>query len=345
MRRLADADTLAIDTEFVRERTYYAKLCVLQIATDDLIAAVDCLADIRLDKLFAALARSNVSWVMHSARQDLEVLVPQTGSLPARLIDTQIAAAMLGLPLQVGLQGLLSEILDVSIGKEHTRIDWSRRPLAPEAIAYALDDVRYLLSAWRELHLRLESAGRSEWFTQDCARQLELPLLPSAESIFERTKGTGGLSGRQRDAALALVRWREERAMQRDKPRRWILADDQLVRIAASVPDSPEALQRVDDLPKSLVSRSGKAILAAIRNPERAPPVRDMKIPDKKRLRSLQDQVKSLAARLNVPPELLATRRDLARVAAGQTPELFVSGWRGEVLRDLLQDFSQDPAS
>jgi ribonuclease D len=305
-----------------------------------MIAAIDCLADIDLDELFAALAREQMTWILHSARQDLEVLIPRTGGLPDRLIDTQIAAAMLGFPLQVGLQGLLSEILGITIGKEHTRIDWSRRPLATEAIAYALDDVRYLMPAWHELETRLESSSRIDWFAQDCERQLHSPLLPSVDAIFERTKGAGRLGAEQRGAALALVQWREERAQQRDKPRRWILADDELSGIAAAMPATLEDLKRITGLPRSLIERSGNAILAAITNANPLPPLRDAAIPDKHLLRTLQDRVRALAEKLNLQPELLATRRDLAQLAAGQMPEIFATGWRATVLDELIREIS-----
>jgi len=343
VRYVTDANLLALDTEFVRERTYYPKLCVLQIATGDMLAAVDCLADIELDALFAALAHGDTKWILHSARQDLEVLVPRTGRLPAELIDTQIGAAMLGFPLQVGLQGLLSELLGVTLGKEHTRTDWSRRPLPGPAIEYALDDVRYLQSAWETIDARLSANGRRPWFDEDCQRQLNLPLEPSDETILERTKGAGGLKSQQRGAALALVGWREQRARQRDKPRRWILEDDQLVRIAAARPERLADLKRLEGLPKSLVERSGNAMLVALAGASSAPDTGRPVMADKQLLKTLQERVRQIADNLGVPPELLATRRDLAAVAVGQVPDVFRSGWRGDVLGDMIRELS--PAS
>ena len=219
--RLEGAELVAIDTEFIRERTYYPELCLLQIATDETVVAIDCLAPISLQPLFESLLGSRSSWVLHSARQDLEVLCQRSGHLPMRLVDTQLASALLGFPLQIGLQGMLAEILGVTIDKEHTRADWSRRPLADALLRYALDDVRHLLPAWHELEARLIDAGRLAWFEEDCARLLATPLEPDAATIFERTKGAGNLKGRQRSAALALVGWRESRAQQRNRPRRW----------------------------------------------------------------------------------------------------------------------------
>ncbi len=332
---LGGESLVAIDTEFIRERTYYPELCVLQIATDDIVVAVDCLADIDLDPLFGALFAGDRPWLLHSARQDLEVLFTRTGRLPARLVDTQVAAAMLGHPLQIGLKGLLGEVLGVAIGKEHTRADWSRRPLPREVVGYALDDVRYLLPAWHALAARLAEAGRRDWFEEECARLLGQPLQPAPEAILERTRGAGGLQGDQRAAALALVGWREARAMARNKPRRWILDDDQLVRIAQARPDSVEALQQVAGLPAKLAARSGKAIVAAIQDAEPAADSPDRAVPDKARVKALQAEVRQRAEALGIKPELLATRRDIALAAGGGTPDAFVSGWRGEILSDL----------
>lgn len=333
---LASATRIAIDTEFVRERTYYPELCVLQIAHADTVVAIDCLAQADLDPLYDALFDGDKAWLLHSARQDLEVLFNRAGQLPAKLIDTQIAAALLGHPLQIGLKGLLEAELGISLGKEHTRADWSARPLAPAVVGYALDDVRYLEAAWENLRAKLEAKDRLAWFEEDCERQLNLPLEPEAATILERTRGAGGLRGRERGAALALVAWREQRAKQRDKPRRWILADDQLVTIAAALPADPAALARLPGLPAKLAERSGAAILAAIEQAdtvdERPAPI----VPDKARVKALQAEVKTRAAELGIASELLATRRDIAAAAAGQPTEAFSSGWRAEILRDLL---------
>lgn len=335
VQRIADTDLYALDTEFIREQTYYPELCVLQIATDETIAAVDCLADIDLDLLLDALLVQGKTWLLHSARQDLEVIFNRKGKLAEKLIDTQIGTALLGYPLQIGLQGLLKEVLGVAIEKEHTRADWSRRPLPAAVLSYALDDVRYLLPAWRELEGRLQSQGRLTWFEEDCDRQLKLPIEPDAVTILERTKGTGSLRGKQRAAALALTAWREERAKQRNRPRRWILADDQLARIAVALPESEADLQQVPDLPPKLVARSGQALISVVQQAEPTADLPDIAPPDKSVVKSLQSEVKTRAEALGIQPELLATRRDIVLAASGQSPATFTTGWRQSVLGDL----------
>jgi len=340
--RLSGQPVLAIDTEFVRERTYHPELCVLQVATDDFVAAIDCLAPVDLEPLFAALYAETRAWLLHSSRQDLEVLEHRAGRQPRRLIDTQLASALIGMPLQVGLQTMLAEILNVSIGKEHTRADWSLRPLPEAVLRYALDDVRYLPAAARALEERLAAAGRLDWFVEDCARLLATPIFPDPAAILERTKGAGGLKGKQRSAAIALVAWRESRARERNRPRRWILADEPLVRIAFELPKTRSALERIPELPPRLLANAAEAILAAIEHAGPPVEISDEGPPDKERVRALQAAIRDRATELGILPELLATRRDIALVVSGQLPEALAKGWRSVVLGDLVGPLSRD---
>jgi ribonuclease D len=343
--RIANQSLVALDTEFVRERTYFPELCVLQVATTDSIAAVDCLSAIDLEPLFATLYSEDKCWLLHSARQDLEVLYYRSGKLPARLIDTQIAAGLLGSPPQMGLQALLEKVLGVTIEKEHTRADWSRRPLAEALERYALEDVHYLIPAWRQLEAELESRGRRAWLDEDCARQLAIPIEADVATVYERTKGAAALRGKRRAAALALLDWREQRARRVNKPRRWILADDELVRIAAALPASQTDLERVQGLPPGVVARSGRELVAAIRDAKPIENGEERLPPEKAIVKSLQSEVRARADALGIQPELLATRRDIATTASGRIPESLSSGWRRDVLGEILDNVNRDPAS
>lgn len=343
-QRIEPAGRVAVDTEFIRESTYYPQLCLLQIATADTIAAVDCLADIDTKPLFDALHAGGKPWILHSARQDLEVVAHYSGRLPAKLVDTQIAASLLGFPLQVGLQPLVADVLGVALGKEHTRADWSRRPLADAVLDYALDDVRYLLGLSSVLEERLAALGRLSWLEEDCARQLALPIYPDSLSILERTRGAGGLRGAGRATALALVEWREARARAADRPRRWILPDDQIVAIALAMPQTPAELAAIPGLTPRLLKRSGEALLGAVAGAGRAPERADSAPPDKTVMKRLQAEVKARAEALGIQTEVLATRREIGAVAQGITPETMTVGWRGGVLADLGRLVSQDRA-
>ena len=336
---ISNSSIIALDTEFVRERTYYPELCLVQVATDELITCVDCLAPIDLGPFFEALLRTDCTWVLHSARQDLEVIWNRTQRLPANLIDTQIAGALIGLPPQLGLQGLLERLLGVNVEKAHTRADWSQRPLPAPVLDYALDDVRHLLASWRVLSEKLDELGRLRWFEEDSRRQLETPPISEPLALFERMRGTNALPMENQVAALALVAWREQEAQARDRPRRWILGDDQLLRIARRLPATVVELGAISDLPKKLAARSGDAIIAALKqaDPGDMGALTEMQSqrerPDRVLLKALQAEVKAQAERLDVHPEVLATRRDLAAVAAGQRPAILSSGWRAELMQ------------
>lgn len=335
---LDGADLVAVDTEFVRESTYFAKLCLIQLATDKLVTCIDCLAAIDPTPLFARLLDPNITWIVHSGRQDLEVVWHATGAKPARVYDTQIAAALLGEPPQIGLREILAASLRVEIGKSLTRTNWAKRPLGSAALEYALDDVRYLLDLWRSLSQRLVSVHRLDWFIEDCNRALETSLEPDLPTLFQRTKGTGRLREQSVNAALALLDWREERARRADRPRRWILSDETLVALAARRPRNLAELKEIEGLAEGTLNKSGNAILAAIASSDASPytelPVeRDAARPDAGLLKSLQSQVRECASRLGIEPEVLAAKRDMTACVLGSPPDRLTSGWRAEHLQ------------
>jgi ribonuclease D len=333
---------VAIDTEFVRERTYYPELCLIQLGADDFVACIDCLAGLELGAFLETLLRPNCTWVLHSARQDLEVVWNLTHALPARVIDTQIASSLLGFPPQLGLQGLLAELFDVQIEKVYTRTDWSRRPLPAAALAYAFDDVRFLLRAWHELRGRLVALDRLEWFEEDCRHLVTEPPVSEGTAIFQRLPGIAALKLGELCAALALVEWRERRAREANRPRRWILGDDQLLDIARTVPESMVQLRSIPELPRRLIAGFGPELLALIAESDSAATrskVESLLVdhsPDRARLAKVRAAVKECAARLGLDSTVLATRRDIAALAAGLKPAGVLPGWRARELEPLL---------
>jgi len=338
---LGDASLAAVDTEFVREKTYFPQLCLIQIAAGDQVACIDCLANLNLEPLYARLFDANFTWVLHSASQDLEVIFQRTGRMPPRLIDTQVAAAFTGYPPQVGLEGLLQRALGVELGESFARTDWSRRPLPEPALRYALDDVRYLLAAWDKLDAELRRLGRREWLTEDCSRMLADEPVADTTSVWSRLKGVHALPFASQCAALALVRWRETAAQTSDRPRRWLLADEVLLDIAAALPTDAAALGTL--APSKFMVRSAPALLAALASRAHAEVQAVVRAnaaqvaPDKATVKSLQERVRQRAAVLGIEPELLATRRDLAALALGNPPEHLRTGWRAQELAPLLE--------
>ena len=336
---LASVSRAAVDTEFVRESTYYPQLCLIQVATADEVACVDVLAALDLEPLFAQLFRPDFTWVVHSASQDLEVIYQRTQRMPPRLVDTQVAAALTGYPPQVGLEGLLERTLGVVLGESFARTDWSRRPLPEAPLRYALDDVRYLLAACDRLDAELARLGRSDWLREDCERLLAERPVADATAVWSRLKGVHGLSFASQCAALALVRWRETAAQRSDRPRRWLLADDVLLAIAAALPGDADTLGRFAQ--GKFMARNAGAVLAAIASRDEAALQSEVRAnaaapaPDKHAVKALQEQVRHRAAALGIEPEILATRRDLVGVALNDAPPHLRTGWRSRELAEL----------
>ncbi len=345
---IATEPALAIDTEFVREKTYYPKLCLIQLATPKLTACIDCIADIDLAPLFNRLFKTGCMWVLHSARQDLEVTYQQGKQLPPALVDTQIAAALLGYTPQISLQDLLTEELGVDLDKGFARSDWSRRPLPEAAVRYALDDVRYLLPLWQILTQKLGVLQRADWLKEDCLTALNTPPITPPLTLWTRLRGLRSMGPQPRCAALALVNWRERYAQSLDRPRRWIMSDELLLRIAKSLPEDLESLQAVAEMPKRLVDRSGHELLSALQDSNGAdqralvethlPPER----PQKRQLQALHERVRARADDLGLHSEVLATRKEMSEFLVGRPTDRIVDGWRQPELQSLLADHAEN---
>jgi ribonuclease D len=340
--RLATQPRIGLDTEFLRERTYRAQLCLLQIASPTEALCVDPLALPDLAPLDSVLTAGSVLKVMHASRQDLEVLLPVAG-LTRPVFDTQLAASLTGLPAQVGYADAVRRLLGTELAKSHTRTDWSRRPLSAAQVEYALDDVRYLLPLAHELESQLERLGRLDWLREDLrALADEGTLTLDPDDAWQRLKGLRELDPARERLARALAAWRERSAIAHNRPRGWILDDTVLRAMVMQVPRTLEALALVPDMPAGLVRRRGEELLECVRQaqvPDPAPPAPPRLRPDPLQAalaRKLADITQAVARELHLTPEVLATRRDLERLAAGQREGALLRGWRGQVLGERL---------
>ena len=338
----ADAG-LALDTEFVRERTYYPKLCLVQVAAGDSLALIDPLAIPDARALVTALADPRRPKLLHAARQDIEALLPLTGAPLAPVFDTQIAAALLGFASQVGYADLVRQLLGVELAKGHARTDWARRPLSPEQLAYAADDVRYLPELAALLDERLAASGRRAWMEEESAALTDISLyrvLPA--EAWRRLKGLERMKPAAQAALAALARWREERAMSRDLPRGWVLPDAALYDIAQARPRTREELSRIASVPRATADRAGGEILQVLAGASGAPaePLAGdgpRAAPEQLRmLKVLQKRLQAIAEELKLQPEVLATRRDLMALLRGERELPVLSGWRRKVIGEPL---------
>jgi ribonuclease D len=333
---------VAIDTEFVRERTYYPRLCLVQAAIGGEILLVDALAIPDGGALARDLAGAGRPKLVHAARQDIEALLPLTGTPLAPVFDTQQAAALLGFSAQAGYAELVREVLGVELAKGHARTDWARRPLSAEQLAYAADDVRYLAPLVDALEARLRAAGRRGWLDEESAALGDLALYRvEPEGAWRRLKGLERLEPRAFAAARALAAWRERRAMARNLPRGWILPDGAILELAAVRPRTREALARVAGVPAGTAARAADELLAAVAaepgGDDREFEAAGRPGPEQLRLQKrLQARLGEFAKELAIQPEVLAARRELAALARGERDVPVMRGWRREVVGERL---------
>ena len=338
-RALEGSAWIALDTEFLRERTYYARLCLIQIGAPGIVACIDPLALEQLEPLHALLENPGLRKVLHAARQDLEVFNDLRGVVAAPLFDTQIAAAYLGYDDQIGYAALVTAITGVILDKTHTRTDWSKRPLSAAQHQYAEDDVRYLMPVYEALHERLAAAGRLAWVTDDCARLTEPALYANGPAeAWRRLRGGAELPATNQQMLRALAAFREQTAQARNLPRGWVLRDEVLFELARLAPQKHAELASIRGLEDGARQRWGDGILDSIEQGRRAEPLliwerQAPATPEQNALgKRLMELVRNVAQQHELAPAVLATRRDVEKLVRGAEPASVLRGWRAELL-------------
>ena len=341
-RSLADETYVTVDTEFLRENTYWPKLCLVQLAGAHEAAAVDALAPgIDLQPLLDLLADEDVLKVFHAARQDLEIFYKLMGRVPAPLFDTQVAAMVCGFGDSIAYDRLVQALTGETVDKASRFTNWAGRPLTDAQLDYALSDVTHLRDVYAGLSRRLEESGRTEWLDDEMAilndpasyeTDPELAYL----RIKSRTNKPRFVAVLQKVAA-----WREREAQGRDQPRNWVLRDDALMNIAAQAPVTVQALSRVRGLGKGQAEgRIGREIMAAVQAGLDVPPDERPKArapaPEGARATAAADLLKVLLKaccdKHDVAPKLIASSSDLDRLSAGERDGIqALDGWRREV--------------
>jgi len=341
----ADDGVLAIDTEFERQRTYFAELCLVQLACGGNVACIDTLALGSTQTLAALFGRPDKRKIIHAARQDLEVLLYAGAAVAAPIEDTQIAAALAGYSDQIGYADLVREILGVAVDKSQTRTDWRRRPLSAAQLDYAADDVRFLPELAAVLRERLDSLGRLAWYAEDCQDINAVALLdPPVSDAWQRVKGLGGLSGVTLARGIALATWREEQARARNLPRGWVLKDNELLAVVTRMPGNTRELTAVLDDNPAFVRRDGADVLELLAATD--PSMLPAALPEPPPTPAQREQAKACASamrgrakELGLEPAVLLTRREIESIVAGRVPSRLSSGWRGQVLGDVVAKF------
>ncbi len=340
---------LAIDTEFVRERTYYPEPCLLQLANEHTVACVDLLAVSELGPLAALLTDPDMVKVFHDASQDLELLYRLFGSVPGPIFDTQVAATLLGYGDQIGYAALAKKMLDVDLDKSHSRTDWRQRPLTDAQIRYAGDDVRYLREIYRRQHQTLHELNRLDWLEADFTAATDPKRYrPDPDSAWKRLKRMHTLKGAQLAIAGDLAAWREREAMESNRPRRWVLADDALLDMARRGPKSEADLKRMRGLNQAQIDRYGASWLACVRRGREIPREAWPKPEFRVRLGPSQEALVDAAMAIvklcghehSVSPGSLASKRELEALIAGQSDDSpLLSGWRHQIVGSSIERF------
>ena len=338
------ASLLAVDTEFVRERTYYADLGLVQISDGQTVWLIDPLGDGELAPLRRLLADQNITKLLHSPSEDLEVLQHVTGELPVPMVDSQLACSLLGQPLQLGYHKAAEWLLNVPIDKDLTRSNWLARPLRPELLRYAALDVCVLPMMWDLLRGRLEQLGRLSWLQEDCQRAVDAAraTTPGAER-WRRIKGIGRLGGSELAVLQALAAWREEEAERRNRPRGFILSDPVLLAIAGERITNTSGLAALDGLHPRVRQRHGQQLVRLVESTLAsgrqlsAPPQADPR--ERALLKELRSVVAAAAERLELDPTVLAAKRDLEALLFHRDPDWLperLRGWRRAEVGEAL---------
>ncbi len=337
---------VTVDTEFMREKTFWPILCLIQMAGEDRAAIIDPMAEgMDLSPFFDLMADEDVLKVFHAGRQDIEIIHHLSGVIPHPLFDTQVAAMVCGFGDQVGYEALVNRLAKAHIDKSSRFTDWSRRPLTEKQLAYALSDVTHLRVIYRKLCDQLKKSGREPWLKE------EMDILTSPETYAQHPEDAWKRikfrprNARQLAALQELAAWREREAQRRDQPRRRILKDEALTELATQMPETERDLARMRTISDSLAkSRSGREILEAIARAKALPKDRLPAMPERPRpgpegasamADVLKLALKIVSEREHIAPRLIASAKDVERIASGDRDVPALKGWRRKVYGDI----------
>lgn len=337
---------LAIDTEFLREKTYYPKLCLLQLSADDKVAVVDPFSIVTFDPLKPLFEDEAAVKLFHAGGQDLEIIYHEMGILPKPIFDTQIAAALLGHTQQIGLASLIHAELGVQLKKIDSFTDWSQRPLSDSQLQYAAEDVIYLPQLYDKMVAKLKEKGRLEWLANDF-EELSDPAHYAVDERerYKRLKRVTSLSRRQLAAAREVASWRELTAQKRNLPRKWVLTDEQIVEACKREPRSLNDLYMVRGVREKLPVKDARAVLSlmvsALDSPPDAWPEPDKPSKSERNVDFQLDlmmalvRLRSKESGIAIPT--LAAHDDMVKLARGYRENVeLLRGWRRAIVGDEL---------
>ena len=328
--KISGSGHIAIDTEFKRTNTYFPILCLIQIASDEFLEIIDPLSINNFQPLINLLKNHKITWIFHSARQDLELIFNEFGLLPKKIFDTQIAANFLDFDYQISYQSIIEKICNVSLEKKYTRIDWSKRPIPSGAIEYAVDDVRYLIELKDFLEKSLINEQKLDWAEEEFNLILEENLYePNIFKSWKKIKGFSNINKNKYQYAFAISAWREQRAIKKNKPRKWILSDEQIYSLMIG---------------KYSLSKSKKQDLDSfcdhfkneINNFKFDKKTNILTKLESEQKKQLQSSLVAIANQYNLKPEVLFNKKSIISFIKTRQKANFQSGWRYSLLKEEL---------
>ena len=351
LERCKKSPYIAIDTEFLREKTYYPKLCLLQMGIENEIAIVDPFKIRNLTALADVLVDPSIVKIFHACSQDVEILYHETGVVPSPIFDTQIAAAVLGKTQQASYSSLVSQYCDVNLPKKDSFTDWSRRPLSDSQIHYAADDVKYLPQIYYEMLAQLKRKNRLSWLEEtfaDLSKKEKYEIDPRVR--YKKLKRVNQLNARQQAAAREFAAWRELQAQRLNIPRKWVVSDEQIVEACRREARTLDELYMVRGMKESLKTSDARKVLAALIAgldcPQSELPDVRPKSKNESNVDVILDVMNALvrmrAREHEIAPQTLAPQAELLKLARGHYDDSeLMQGWRytlvGKDLRTLLE--------
>ena len=330
---------LGLDTEFMRERTYYPQLCLVQMACEEMSVCLDPLSFDFADILSAFLADSGIVKIIHSASQDIEVLGQYCDTRINNLFDTQLAAEFSGMESQLGYAALVQHLIGIDLPKSQTRSNWAKRPLTALQIEYSFNDVDYLKPLYDRLNNLLIDKSLSDWFWEE--QQSELKRMAGFKIepalAYMNFKASHRLNSRAQQLIKTIVNWREKTAQAADKPKHWIITDKTITQIAFDMPDNLDALKLITAQDHRFNRKYLPELLNFVNNSEQLPAVSvwsnsgQLTEQQKQQINSLRKKIINKSEHYNIPPTRLGTRKDMVEfVQTGQGR--LANGWRAQVL-------------
>jgi len=345
---LENSSFLALDTEFLREKTYFPKLALIQIANETSTYVIDPLAIEDLSDFFELVNKPKITKVLHSARQDYEIFFNLQGHLPKPIFDTQIAASLLGHGEQIGYANLIKSLLTIEVDKSQTRTDWTKRPLNNKQLDYAASDVIYLARVFPMMLKKLDELNRTHWLDDDFEQLTnESTFQADKRSMWKKIKSANRLPSQKLSIVQELADWRETQAIAQNRPRKHVLSDDSIVDIANQQPESIAGIREIRQINPRLKDHDFKQLLACVQTGLNKPEDEWPKFARKHKPTMEQSAIVDIlsvivqisAAENQISPAFICNKKDLVNIVCGETDSPLYQGWRKQLVGESINQF------